>query len=62
MIARPDPFLTIRDVVMPSVRGNLETMGFFSILKYFPMAYLICDLDQYEGLDDLTLYYRGPQK
>ena len=60
----PYPYtVTIRDVVMPSVRGNLETMGFFSILKYFPMAYLICDLDQYEGLDDLTLYYdKNPSK
>lgn len=60
----PYPYtVAIRDVVMPSIRGNLETMGFFSILKYFPMAYLICDLDQYEGLDDLTLYYdKNPSK
>ena len=60
----PYPYtVAIRDVVMPSVRGNLETMGFFSILKYFPMAYLICDLDRYEGLDDLTLYYdKNPSK
>jgi len=55
--------VAIRDVVMPAVRGNLETMGCFSILKYFPMAYLICDLDQYEGLDDLTFYYdKNPSK
>jgi hypothetical protein len=60
----PYPYtVVIRDVVMPSVRGNLGTKGFFSILKYFPMAYLICDLDQYEGLDDLTFYYdKSPSK
>jgi hypothetical protein len=49
--------VVIRDVVMPSVRGNLGSWGCFSILKYFPVAYLVCDLAQYEGLDDLTLHY-----
>jgi len=54
----PYPYIfVIRDVVMPAVRGNLGTMGCFSILKYFPIAYLVCDLAQYEGLDDLTFYY-----
>jgi len=60
----PYPYIVIiRDVVMPSVRGNLGTIGCFSILKYFPMAYLICDFNHYEGLDDLTFYYdRNPFK
>lgn len=54
----PYPYtVVVRDVVMPSVRGNLQAMGMFSMLKYFPIAYLICDLEQYEGLDDLSIYY-----
>ena len=54
----PYPYtVIIRDVVMPSVRGNFATMGCFSILKYFPLAYLLCNFDSYEGLDDLTFYY-----
>lgn len=52
----PD-IVVIRDVVMPAVRGDFSTKGFFSILKYFPVAYLVCDLPQYEGLDNLTFYY-----
>jgi hypothetical protein len=47
----------IRDVCMPAVRGEFSKFGFFSgILKYFPVAYLVCDLERYEGLDELTIY------
>ena len=47
----------IRDVCMPAVRGDFSKFGFFSgILKYFPVAYLVCDLEKYEGLDELTIY------
>jgi hypothetical protein len=47
----------IRDVCMPAVRGEFSKVGFFSgILKYFPVAYLVCNLEQYEGLDELTTY------
>jgi hypothetical protein len=47
----------IRDVCMPAVRGDFSKVGFFSgILKYFPVAYLVCNLEQYEGLDELTIY------
>jgi hypothetical protein len=48
----------VRDVVMPAVRGDFSRNGFFSgILKYFPIAYLVCNLEQYEGLDELTIYH-----
>ncbi|MEK5376543.1 hypothetical protein [Paenibacillus sp. FSL P2-0173] len=30
--------------------------GMFSMLKYFPIAYLVTDLNEYEGLDELTQY------
>lgn len=46
----------IRDVIMPAERGNFEKIGFVSILKYFPVGYIICDLDGYEALNDLSFY------
>ena len=47
----------VRDIAMPSVRGKFGgKYGFFSILKYFPIAYLVCNLKEYEGLKELTLY------
>ena len=49
----------IRDVVMPAVRGRFgQKPGMFSILKFFPMGYLVTDLGQYEGLTELTHYAR----
>jgi hypothetical protein len=48
----------IRDIAMPAVRGKFGEgkVGFFSILKYFPIAYLISNLKEYEGLSELTFY------
>lgn len=47
----------IRDIAMPAVRGKFGgKVGFFSIFKYFPIAYLVCNLKEYEGLNELTLY------
>ena len=46
----------IRDIVMPAVRGKFNKNGFFNILKYFPIAYILTDLYHYEGLDELTIY------
>ena len=46
----------IRDVAMPAIRGRFDKYGFFSILKYFPIAYLVCNLKDYEGLSELTFY------
>ena len=49
--------VVVRDVAMPAIRGKFSQIGFFSgILKYFPVAYLVCNLEQYEGLDELTIY------
>jgi hypothetical protein len=49
--------VVIRDITMPAVRGDFGQFGFFSgILKYFPVAYLVCNLKYYEELDELTTY------
>ena len=46
----------MRDFVMPAVRGNFGSLGFFSILKYYPIAYLMCDLKKYENLNEMTKF------
>lgn len=46
----------IRDVCMPAKRGNFKSFGIFSILKFFPIAFLLSDLQEYEGLRALTKY------
>jgi hypothetical protein len=51
--------LVIRDVVMPAVRGVFTKFGMFSILKYFPVGYVVTDLKTYEGLDSLSFYLSG---
>jgi hypothetical protein len=49
----------IRDVAMPAVRGDFfQETGLFSILKYFPLGFVVVNLDQYEDLSDLTNYAR----
>jgi hypothetical protein len=56
----PHPnIIVIRDVVMPAQRGKFSNWGFFSVLKYFPFAYLVNNLSSYEGLSDLSLF-TGP--
>lgn len=51
--------IIIRDAAMPKVRGNFNEFGMFSLLKYFPIAFMITDCDKYEGLSELTSYCYG---
>lgn len=53
-----EDIVIIRDIVMPAVRGRGGKLGFFNILKYFPIGYVVCDLDSYEGLNELTRFRR----
>lgn len=49
----------VRDIAMPPTHGLLRSkggFGSFDIFKYFPIAYLITDLAQYEGLEELTRF------
>ena len=48
--------VVIRDVGMPSTRGNYSDFMFCQILKYFPVAYMVSTADEYEGLAKLTQY------
>jgi len=49
--------VVMRDFCMPSVRGKFSSKpGFFHTLKYFPIAYLVSNLRQYENLYELTQY------
>jgi hypothetical protein len=45
-----------RDFAMPAIRGDFNNFGVFSVLKYFPIAYLMTDLKDYEGLSELTIF------
>lgn len=46
--------VVIRDVAMPAVRGQLGRWGILSILKYFPIGYIVTNLVEYEGLPSLS--------
>ncbi|HQI37860.1 MAG TPA: hypothetical protein PLH80_04805 [Spirochaetota bacterium] len=46
----------IRDISMPAIRGATNEFGLFSILKYYPIAFLLTNLDNYYNLDELTKY------
>lgn len=45
----------IRDVVMPAVRGVFNESAMFSVLKYFPVGYIVTTLRSYERLHNLTM-------
>ncbi len=51
-----DKTVIIRDISMPAIRGNFKKYGYFQIIKYFPLAYLIGNVPRYEGLYELTIY------
>ncbi|MEH2214853.1 hypothetical protein [Nostoc sp.] len=41
----------LRDFGMPAVRGNFQVPGFFNMIKFYPIAFLIThQLSSYEGL------------
>lgn len=46
----------IRDIAMLAMRGKFGDAGLFSILKYFPVAFLVTNLQSYEGLTELTSF------
>ena len=48
--------IVIRDVLMPAHRGSFYTNGIFSMLKYFPIAYVVTNLKEYERLHLLSFH------
>lgn len=55
-----DSIKIIRDVGMPSIRGDFQSgFSIFSTLKYFPIAYLVTEAKQYSGLHEMTSYCTG---
>ena len=45
-----------REFVMFWPRGTFKIPAIFQSLKYFPVAYLVCDKPQYAGLNSLSRY------
>ncbi len=44
----------LRDFCMPAVRGRFGDVGFFNLLKFYPLAFLVThQLPSYEGLSSL---------
>ncbi|WP_044479529.1 hypothetical protein [Paenibacillus antibioticophila] len=47
----------IRDIGMPSIRGDFKSkFSMFSTLRYFPIAFLITDAEEYSGLNEMSKY------
>jgi len=42
--------IVFREGMMPAKRGNFSEFQRFGVLKYFPIAYLVSDYPEYEGL------------
>ncbi len=48
--------IIIRDILMPAVRGRYNDFGFFQIFKYYPIAYLVVNKNEYHNLQSLRNY------
>lgn len=47
----------LRDFAMPARRGDLSKFGVYSLLKFYPIAFLMShELNEYEGLDSLSAF------
>jgi hypothetical protein len=46
----------VRDILMPSQYATLAKPSIFSILKYFPVAYLVTNLTAYERLSSFSFF------
>jgi len=50
----------LRDALMPRRRGRFSEFQRFGLVKYFPIAYLVTDAPEYEGLSALTTRRNEP--
>lgn len=52
----------VRDISMPAVRGRLwgSSFAMFSILKFYPIGFLVTDTPTYEGLPSLDEFRAAP--
>lgn len=48
--------ITMRDFAMFVPRGTFKRVAYFETMKYFPIAYLVCNETEYAGLDSLSRY------
>jgi hypothetical protein len=51
--------VVVRDVLMPAHRGRFDSPAIFSILKYFPVGYIVTNAKEHEGLQSLS--FRCPR-
>ncbi|MBW4487102.1 MAG: hypothetical protein KME12_04865 [Trichocoleus desertorum ATA4-8-CV12] len=56
-----EEIIILRDFAMPAVRSNLQKPGFFNMIKFYPIAFLIThQLSSYEGLLSLHKFNQTP--
>ncbi len=49
----------LRDFCMPAVRGRFQNFGFFNLIKFYPLAFLVThQLANYEGLPSFHQFNR----
>lgn len=52
--------IVLRDCLMPAKRGHYSDFQRFGVLKYFPLAFLVTNVGEYEGLESLTSWRSEP--
>ena len=58
-----ESIIVVRDILMPAIRGRLNgPYAGFSILKFFPLGFLVSDADTYEDLNKIPLAQKGKEK
>jgi hypothetical protein len=54
-----EEIVVLRDFAMPAVRGKFKESGFFSLIKFYPLAFLVThQLPDYEYLNSLYRFNR----
>jgi hypothetical protein len=51
-----DCTIILRDFYMPAKRGDTSNFMACQVLKYFPLAFMITDKEEYHGLPSITMF------
>ncbi len=51
-----DTTVIMRDFLIPAIPGDFSSFTFSHLIKYFPLAFLITEKEEFRGLPNLTKY------
>jgi hypothetical protein len=51
-----DCTVIMRDFALPAEQGNYSNCAFANMIKYFPLAFIVSDKENFRGLDSLSQY------